>query len=1068
MMMEREETRHKEEERQRDEIFNPLLFEHQLETDMKNDPYGSKTQEHCKLSFKEMSEMVAKNADGTYNQQAFKRILEQFLKIDFFDLSPGLLMEFDVTLDVNLKKLNYLSDFSWEEVGNPTLVIGKRLQDLTAMRSTQMRSALRKLEREELEKMTSFLKMEPATAFYPDFSLMNEIERVVTSKGLNLEEIIQKLNSDPGKIDDLQKDAYLNSIGYALKKFNTTEKLNVGQEILDESIPEWMKKKPSDLEKLILDKAKGDFITLKKLMDATKKKVTKIWDQEYKLESFDKAFLREIKVALGRSACPTKSKNELIKSIKSLLRMKDLDLDVIINNLKGSVSSQPINVVNKKDSVPPSTSQGTSIKANFVQDQNEGNDSFDNEAAIKSVTLGLAKLSTPEIFRVGEECFDQSLSEDLKKNSKALKTLILERAQLNESTLKKLQELTEKKLKDIKETKDKLESCETPELIDIGLGLNIPLDNTKTKEVLTKDIRFHMRKHALDCTIICNILEGVKPMDIDMDLPSCSGFLSHNQNDENGITKDGNPFELGPALEALHNEQVRKIAQSMEIKLSERLKKRPKDLKEKIISMTKDGQEVMKLCKSLCIDFQEKNLQVESVSKFHHAELHELSKYLGMECSVHTNTTQLCKQVKNHLIVKDCSLTQTLEKMQKEPLLLNVDVSRMIKCVNPDQPKELEQPKQVVEQKLMIENKLAKEKHLRSCLEKDLDLLNDKTFFDVARYLSRIMILKDLTKEALLNDVVGSNFKLKILATFIDYHFFMNCSNYNMLSEMDLDGLKEVANEVNITYLPFYGHKGLMYHLMEHFKNNCFNDFIQLIKIVNRGFNFTSQDYLAEFESRMKEAPEWIKLKEPQKFNESSNSTTTANKYLDQFLIPLKEKRSLCLMNLTQQWKLMHQLSSSEPSLSFAMSTQQRKMLDFLEWDNSEIFDYKKHLENYDSSWKETTKSFVRENQEEIISSLTDQEFQSAIKEFCQQDVSERFWNVAKLERMSKKDVMNLMGDESVVENHLCLVFWIIVIEHVRAINVKITQIEKNKIFLKNVEEANKRDPFPLRIVRKK
>ena len=147
--MEREETRHKEEERQRDEIFNPLLFEHQLETDMKNDPYGSKTQEHCKLSFKEMSEMVAKNADGTYNQQAFKRILEQFLKIDFFDLSPGLLMEFDVTLDVNLKKLNYLSDFSWEEVGNPTLVIGKTLQDFTAMKSTQMRSALRKLEREE-------------------------------------------------------------------------------------------------------------------------------------------------------------------------------------------------------------------------------------------------------------------------------------------------------------------------------------------------------------------------------------------------------------------------------------------------------------------------------------------------------------------------------------------------------------------------------------------------------------------------------------------------------------------------------------------------------------------------------------------------------------------------------------------------------------------------------------------------------------------------------------------------------------------------------------------------------
>ena len=169
--------------------------------------------------------------------------------------------------------------------------------------------------------------------------------------------------------------------------------------------------------------------------------------------------------------------------------------------------------------------------------------------------------------------------------------------------------------------------------------------------------------------------------------------------------------------------------------------------------------------------------------------------------------------------------------------------------------------------------------------------------------------------------------------------------------------------------------------------------------------------------------------------------------------------------NLTQQWKLMHQLTSSEPNLSFAMSTQQRKMLDFLEWDNSEIFDYKKHLENYDSSWKETTKSFVRENQEEIISSLTDQEFQSAIKEFCQQDVSERFWNVAKLERMSKKDVMNLMGDESVVENHLCLVFWIIVIEHVRAINVKITQIEKNKIFLKNVEEAHKRDPFPLKIV---
>ena len=712
----------------------------------------------------------------------------------------------------------------------------------------------------------------------------------------------------------------------------------------------------------------------------------------------------------------------------------------------------------------------------------EAEDQSQTDNMLDQIENDLNDFHTAQIYGIAQECFDQPIPEWMKKKPSDLKKLLLKKAKSNSLTMGKMVELVQQ----IKNEKEKIEEClkskRRSELIEIKKSMNMSSLDTKSGKEMITQIMNHMRKnnlsiHDLERPSPSSESENIQPMDVDakggeIDLPA-NIDVTPAMDEELPFISSESKASISSILETLHNEQVKKIVKELNIKISESTFNRPKDLRLKIVHETKNNLQLMERCKCLCDEYQKKNAELDFLTDFSHAELHEMAKFMGMKNTIHINKAQLGKQLKNFIITNDISLTQLLDKMQEK----NHNVQGMIKylnnCLNRSALNRLKgemgmkvkghrTTKEIVteivkqagkkdmttkdlQQKLyskMKSESLAKEKHLKSCLGKDLDLLNDLTFIALSGHLSQVLAIKALTKERLISNIVSNEKNLKFVANFFEYHFFMNCSNYNMLSEMDLDGLREVANQEKLNSLLHYQYEDLKYHLMEHFKYKCFNDFIELKKMGKK--KITPKEYLEEFESRMNEAPEWINLKDPQKLDEQAQPQLTYRGWLACNLRDMKYGRCESLKMLTQQYKLMYEMPCSEPDLSSAIRRQQRLIFDFLEWENSEYFDHIKHLENYDFEyWKIETEIFMREYHEAIIKNMSEEKIQNAIKEFCQQDVSGKFWNLTKLQKMEKKDLMNLLKEETTDENHQKLLYWNLVIHDVKAINARIPEVER-------------------------
>ena len=303
----------------------------------------------------------------------------------------------------------------------------------------------------------------------------------------------------------------------------------------------------------------------------------------------------------------------------------------------------------------------------------------------------------------------------------------------------------------------------------------------------------------------------------------------------------------------LSSDQVMKIAAELRIQVPNYMNNRAKDMLIFIEKACASDQNQKAHLDQLKMDYTILNTELNFLADFTHKELYDLSKSLGMDISNQTNTSQLCKSVAKFITTNNFSLPDLILKMQQR----NQKVEAMVKYLNSLKRPELKDLKnelgmksskgnkskselssQIVkyaekcsitttdlqelttqmkmrEEELIVQNEL-----LQTNLTKDLEMLNDVTFYNIYKHLHGVHLMtREYLMPGFLKEVLENEDHLKFTTSFLDYHFFMMTNHYNMLSEMDLEGLKTIALEMDVPYVAQFGSNGLIYHLMEKMKD---------------------------------------------------------------------------------------------------------------------------------------------------------------------------------------------------------------------------------------------------------
>ena len=689
-------------------------------------------------------------------------------------------------------------------------------------------------------------------------------------------------------------------------------------------------------------------------------------------------------------------------------------------------------------------------------------------SSIDALKTSLKSLNLRELKRVGFDSLDLEWPTWMNDRPGDFKDFLIKKAGSNALILARMVESCKKIKDNIDVMEMSLTNLSTFELNELKKTFGMSTTSKKTKAEIRKQLVNKARAYEGSSEDLL--------LSIDR-LETRVSELKQVAIEKNRVTVEEN-VSTSQLCRTLSSDQVMKIAAELRIQIPNYMNNRAKDILTLIEKASASDQNQKAHFDQLKMDYKILNTELNFLADFTHKELYDLSKSLGMDISNQTNTSQLCKSVAKFITTNNFSLPDLLLKMQQR----NQKVEAMVKYLNSLKRPELKDLKnelgmksskgnkskselssQIVkyaekcsitttdlqelttqmkmrEEELIVQNEL-----LQTNLTKDLEMLNDVTFYNIYKHLHGVHLMtREYLMPGFLKEVLENEDHLKFTTSFLDYHFFMMTNHYNMLSEMDLEGLKTIALEMDVPYVAQFGSNGLIYHLMEKMKDKSFTDFKEIASIDK--FSFNVKDYISEADGRFKEKPEWVKLKEPGKLNEISKLLSL--QYLDSKQTKLMEKymerRYLCLMNLTQQWKIMYQLpcSREDYGLSTALKMQQKTIFDFLEWDNPDNFDHKSHLANFNPSWKEKTELFVKDHHEEIIMSLNDNEIQQAIKEFCDQDASKKYWDIVdNVPEITATYAKEFLKPASTAGKHLDLYFWNIVIQYVKKLNDEIKQL---------------------------
>ena len=534
--------------------------------------------------------------------------------------------------------------------------------------------------------------------------------------------------------------------------------------------------------------------------------------------------------------------------------------------------------------------------------------------SISLLEVNLEKLTTDEIFSIAQNSLEK-IAPSLRKKPTKLKAELLNQARSDFKVLKKAVLESQNVLHKIFEMYEVLKVLDRTKLSKVKEAIGMSTAGQTSKPNLMKHIVNEAKRKGFDIAELQNIIHSIghptkvnETMDIDENpLPlettstmvveemGASSLAPEEVNRSTQSNQDFSKEQMLQILDGFHIEQIKRVLVSLKIKASEKTLKRPKDMKDKIKKAIEKDDSLLGVCEEMCHEIMEKNSHFDSLATtFSHLELQDVSTFLNMDVNLHMNRAQLSNKIKNHLITEDISVPELIQKLGER----NQATLRIL-----DHLKTLSRPDLIkLKSELGVESKTNKSSedlcsHIMKLIRNkdittnDINLIVSRTNqekellklylqWDLKPFDHEILLkllnhispghendysskTLDELKDKIFDNVKLEENKLKFAAYFFDYNDFMMSFYLNSLSEMDINGLNQMAKDLDLKLLDMKDwHEPLqieilIFKIMEHFRNKSFQDFLNHAKLDNYSFSF--KGYISQpFRPRL---PEWATIK---------------------------------------------------------------------------------------------------------------------------------------------------------------------------------------------------------------
>lgn len=919
--------------------------------------------EQFELKYEQLYEKIPKGKDGKFQKKDLKKTILEHLKLKESDLSEELAKCLEHSLENIFEALTLEKFYPWHTTKNESMLLSINLQNfalsLGKVTKSGFGNALMQMKNQDLKELAKQMGAkidgkQSSQKIRDQITIFVATNKITTEKALNMAKQIEKakastLSQDKAKMcvtssakipnenkgtfqisyqqfhDKLHKFMGLPT-STAYDKYHVKETLLEHMSICESDLD-------SDLKELLSSNVNILYMKNKKMFSGYGDDFEH--DNIYVCEELQD-------FALSKSKARKRVQPPCDVSMLSLSGALDkLDSDQLISLTKSfgwgkaldsDASENPESIRNAffqiaRDSTNKISANDIMKKIKAIREES---------CDIEVIEENLEKLTTKECFEIAQKCTDKKIPESLKKKPVQLKILLLKEANSNQSAFSLILDFSNNLVMENTLMQHRLEMLDRPQLIELKKALNVQKSDSHGQPELVKQIFKHAKSTELSYKKLSDIIKSLKKPLLQTENIKEQSKISRAELDSalepdlvrsnpkpvfvNSETDEALSEDILEKLKQLHKVQLYKVGLALDMTISDTMVKKPSYMADKINKFIKTDAKLHAQCDQQCSVFIEKNAHLSAVAEeLTHIELLEMVKFLDIDADGHQTQKRLARQVTEHMIIKDISFPELIEKMQ-ERNQSTIQMADFLKTLprdkildlkailqgknkytkarsNKSSPEICGQIMKIAASNLLCMNdiqmlasrSLKEDYDMKFYLRKDLSIIGIGSLQDLARDVApKAPIMDDANeycsgqRSPILFPILISQANLKLVSHFFDFNSWVMSDYFYTLSELDSRGLLEVAEDIQLPFLkePFGTTNGaealkgfsediqiqtLVYKIMEEFKNRSYNVF-KSINIENYP-PFDATQHLSNVLSRHPSpAPNWHTLKCPEYF----------------------------------------------------------------------------------------------------------------------------------------------------------------------------------------------------------
>ena len=501
-----------------------------------------------------------------------------------------------------------------------------------------------------------------------------------------------------------------------LNNLSTQDCFTIVQKFLGNEAPEWMRKDPKILKKLLFQMGEDDSYTITKIMEASKKISLDKEHMNEALNDLSRQDLIEVKKALGMSSSGTHGKpalkkqilNKLKKNNASIQEVKDL-IKTISKTTSNDNALQCYVTSLQRDEIMEVTKH-FGVSTIWLTDPNDIpkeiiHHAKQNELKVSDLENTIANYNS-ELTKI-HECLtqlDKSHLKELKKNLSISSKKNYTKSELENQLMSCVKNLSpenrhhfltnlQEQIMAFQNVEKFLHNLKKEELLTLKNACSLSTLGNHSAEVLRNQVKHFVRNKNLSLQDLKDLFNKETPVqpeqakahgsrkqssdgpskkikvnvdieteDFDRQLNLEETLPKQNFNQESDESHD----KLFTDLKALDPEQLRKIIEKLDIEVSDRAWDRPNDLVKKIVQTVEGDPIKAAEIQRFCVMYDAMNSEMKSLDNFGHSELYEISNCLEMCLNVKVNKKQMITQIKKFMISKDLTMKEVVKKFSEK------------------------------------------------------------------------------------------------------------------------------------------------------------------------------------------------------------------------------------------------------------------------------------------------------------------------------------------------------------------------------------------------------------------